>query len=78
MICTEKEAKTKQCRVPMLVIMQNTLLTIESCNTLFPNCVASGCMMWEPTDNICKPQYPGDPKAKSKPAGYCGLTRGKP
>ena len=37
------------------------------------NCIASGCMMWHPTDN----EYPssGFGKVESKPAGYCGLAK---
>jgi hypothetical protein len=74
---TEDEAKTKQCRVPVMVVI-GIGGAIADAQATFYKCGASDCMMWQPTDNEYYPQAqaPGDiRKQEGKPAGYCGLVR---
>jgi len=82
---TESEAKTKWC--PMVHTRylgtlaakgeEERAMKMSEGKDRLSKCIASDCAMWQATDNICPAQYPGGPKAKSKPAGYCGLA-GRP
>ena len=81
---TEEDAKKKWCPMirmnPITGEEQYSGVTTRENSDEHRNCIVSACMMWVPTDNFCKPSYPGDPRAmqKSKPAGYCGLAGGRP
>lgn len=85
MYLTEEEAKNKWCPMCRIMITGEIIVSPGS-RAVFKEgdnvcandgCIASNCMMWRATDNVSTASYPGDFKAKSLPAGYCGLG-GKP
>jgi hypothetical protein len=73
---TEDEAKTKWCpAIRFHGVPSDDSLSNRS--EASDRCITSACMAWQPTDNEGAPSAPGEPNQPPKPAGYCGLTRGR-